>query len=1049
MKNFNLSAWAIRHPAMIGYLILVLMIAGTLAYFKLGRAEDPDFTFKVMVVRTLWPGATAEEVAQQISERIEKKLQETNNLDFVRSSSKPGESLIFLVLKDSTLKKDVPEAWRQVRRKLDDMKGTLPAGVVGPLPNDEFGDVNMNIFALSGKDFGMSELRREADRIARELRTVPNVKKVELFGVQEEKIWVESDPQRLASLGITTGQLMAALQQQNAIIPAGFIDTPTDRVRLHISGAFDTLEQIRNTPLQINGQNFLLRDIATVYRGYADPASWRMRVNGQDVIGIGVVMTPGGDILALGRDLDAKSQALAQDLPQGMALTKVADQPTLVKASIGVFLESLVEALFIVLAVSFFTLGWRTGMVVALSIPLVLAITFLLMDIFGIDLQRISLGALIIALGLLVDDAIIAVEMMVVKIEQGWDRAKATTFMYTSTAFPMLTGTLITAAGFIPVGFAKSGPGEYVFSMFAVVSIALITSWIVAVIFTPHIGYHLLNVEKLRKIGASHLNDIYDTPFYRRFRAFLVLCLNHRWKVIFITLAVFLLSLVAFATLVQKQFFPFADRRELIIDVWLPQGASLQATTATIEKIERFVAQQAEVAQYSSYIGNGAPRFYLPQDQQLFNDNFGQLLIVTKSLKDRENLKQKLENEFAAIDGRWATIRARVIRLENGPPVGYPVQFRVMGEDLEQLRDTAQAVAAVMRQNTHLQSVHLDWNDKIKNLRVEINQSRARALGVSTQAVANALQGWLNGVTLTQFRENDQLIDVTWRAQGATGRTLDHLPDLGIPSLWGGTIPLAQIARLKPVLEEGIIWRRNRLPTISVRADVLGAIEAPTVSAAINPQLDIIRAKLPPGFRIEMGGSIEESAKAEKSIAAGVPLMLLVVFTLLMVQLNSIGRSLLVIGMAPLGLIGVALGLLVFNAPFGFVATTGVIALMGMIMRNAVILIDQVNQDEAEGKTLWEAIVGATVRRLRPIMLTGAAAVLAMIPLSFQAFWGPMAIAIMGGLLIATVLTCIYLPALFAALYRAQPPASSDTAIAIPLAPDFESTDAIKLDDGY
>lgn len=1049
MKNINLSAWSIRHPAMIGYLILVLMIAGTLAYFKLGRAEDPDFTFKVMVVRTLWPGATAEEVAQQITERIEKKLQETNNLDIIKSNSKPGESLIFVILKDNTLKKDVPEAWRQVRRKLDDMKGTLPAGAIGPFPNDEFGDVNMNIFALSGKEFSMAELRLEANRLARELRTVPNVKKVELFGVQEEKVWVESDPQRLASLGITTVQLMAALQQQNAISPAGFVETATDRVRLHITGAFDTLEQIRNTPLRLNGQTFLLRDIATVYRGYAEPANWRMRVNGQDVIGIGVVMSPGGDILALGRDLDAKTKALAQDLPQGMALTKVADQPTLVKAAIGVFLKSLAEALAIVLAVSFFTLGWRTGMVVAFSIPLVLAITFLLMDIFGIDLQRISLGALIIALGLLVDDAIIAVEMMVVKIEQGWDRAKAATFMYTSTAFPMLTGTLITAAGFIPVGFAKSGPGEYVFSMFAVVSIALITSWVVAVIFTPYIGYQLLNVEKLRKIGASHMSDIYDTPFYRRFRAFLVMCLTHRWKVIVITLGVFVLSLIVFATLVQKQFFPFADRRELIIDAWLPQGSSLHATTQTIQKIERFVAQQTEVERFSSYIGNGAPRFYLPQDQQLFNDNFGQLLIVTKNLHSRENLKKKLEAEFAATDGRWADIRARVIRLENGPPVGYPVQFRIMGDDLEQLRTVAQNVAQVMRQNPHLQSVHLDWNDKIKNLRVEIDQERARALGVSTQSVASALQGWLNGVTLTQFRENDQLIDVTWRAKGAQARTLDHLPDLGVQTALGGMIPLAQVARLKPVLEEGIIWRRNRLPTISVRADVLGAIEAPTVSAAINPQLDVLRSQLPPGFRIEMGGSIEESAKAEKSIAAGVPLMLLVVFTLLMVQLNSIGRSLLVIAMAPLGLIGVALGLLLFNAPFGFVATTGVIALMGMIMRNAVILIDQVNQDEAEGKSLWEAIIGSTVRRLRPIMLTGAAAVLAMIPLSFQAFWGPMAIAIMGGLLIATVLTCVFLPALFAALYRAQPPSAKMKQSPETLATDFASADTIKLDDGY
>ncbi len=1022
MKRFNLSAWSIRHPAMVTYLIIVLLVAGTLAYFKLGRAEDPDFTFKAMVVRTLWPGATAEEVEQQVTERIEKKLQETLYLDYVRSSSKPGESLIFVVLKDYTPRNAVPEAWKQVRRKLDDMRHTLPAGVLGPFPNDEFGDVNMNIFALAGKEFTMGELRREADRLARELRNVANVKKVELFGIQNEKIWVEAEPLRLAAMGLTPESLFEALQKQNAVTPAGFIETTGDRVRMRITGAYAAAEQIRATQLRAGGQSFRLGDIAQVRRGYAEPADWRMRVNGKDVIGIGVVMNPGGDILALGHDLDARVGELERDLPLGMELHRVADQPNLVAKAIGVFLVSLGEAIAIVLAVSFLSLGWRTGLVVALSIPLVLAITFLLMDIFGIDLQRISLGALIIALGLLVDDAIIAVEMMVVKIEQGWDRTKAATFAYTSTAFPMLTGTLITAAGFIPVGFAKSGPGEYVFSMFAVVTIALVTSWVVAVVFTPFIGYRLLDVEKLRKFGAEHHGDIYDTPFYRRFRRLTEACLQHRWKVIGATLAVFVLALVAFNLFVQKQFFPHADRHELIVDVWLPQGASVGATTRMVERVEALLAREAGVENFSSYIGNGAPRFYLPQDQQLSNDNFGQLRIVTRSLPENEALKKKLEAEFAASDGRWADVRARVIRLENGPPVGYPVQFRVMGEDLELLRKTAHDVAAVLRRDPNLQDVHLDWNDKVKSLKVEIDQDRARALGVSTQEVAQTLQAWLNGVTITQYREDDQLIDVVWRAGGAGSRTLERLPDLDIQTAQGRHVPLAQVARLKPALEEGIIWRRNRLPVISVRGDIRGEVEAPTISSALNPQLDAIRAKLPPGFRIEMGGSIEESAKAEQSIAAGMPLMVLVVFTLLMMQLNSISRSLMVVAMAPLGLIGVTLGLIAFRAPFGFVATSGVIALMGMIMRNAVILVDQIEQDEAAGKSTWEAIVGSTVRRLRPIALTGASAILAMIPLTGQAFWGPMAIAIMGGLVVATVLTCLFLPALYAAWYKVEKP---------------------------
>jgi multidrug efflux pump len=662
----------------------------------------------------------------------------------------------------------------------------------------------------------------------------------------------------------------------------------------------------------------------------------------------------------------------------------------------------------------------RTGMVVALSIPLVLAITFVLMRVFGIDLHRISLGALVISLGLLVDDAIIAAEMMVVKMEQGFDRVKAATFAYTSTAFPMLTGTLITVAGFTPVGFAKSAAGEYTFSIFAVVGIALLVSWLVAVIFTPYIGYRLLDADKLRKYGREHHGDVYDTPFYRRFRALLVWCLRHRWLVIGATVLAFAASMAAFKFGVQKQFFPNASRAELMVELWLPQGASLQATDAAARKVEALLAGDAAVASSSAYIGNGPPRFFLSLDQQLFADNFAQLVIVAKGIDEREDLKHRLETRFAAADGGFSHLRARVVRLENGPPVGFPVQFRVMGEDLDALRRIADEVAATMRAHPHLQDVQFDWTEKVKSLRVEIDQDRARLLGVNSQDVGLALQGWLVGATITQFREGDQLIDVVWRSAGPERASLDRLPELDIVAAGGRHIPLAQVARLVPVLEEGIIWRRDRLPTITVRADLAGGQQAPQVSQDIDAQLQPLRAKLPPGFRIEMGGTIEEAAKGENSIKAVMPLMVAGVITLLMIQLQSMSRTLLVLLTAPLGLIGVAAALLVFQAPFGFVANLGVIALMGMILRNAVILVDQIGQDQRAGKSPWEAIVGSTVRRFRPIVLTAAAAILAMIPLTRQVFWGPMAMAIMGGLVFATVLTCVFLPALYAAWYKVK-----------------------------
>jgi len=1038
MKGPNLSAWALAHPSMVLYLIIVLMVGGTLAFLNLGRAEDPDFTFKVMVVRTQWPGATVREVETELTERIERKLQETPYLDVIRSASRPGESLIFLQVKDYTPKAQVPESWRQVRKKLDDIRHTLPAGVQGPYPNDEFGDVYVNIYALTGDGYDLGELRRMAVSMARDLRNVADVRKVDLLGVQDERIYIEIAPSRLASLGLMPAQVAAALAQQNAVAPAGFIETDSDRVRLRVTGGFDSVERIRATDLAIGGRHFRLGDVATVTRGFAEPPNPRMRVDGRDAVGIAVVMEKGGNVIALGEHLAAELERQRARLPVGMQMTKVADQPTVVRISLDLFLQTFAEAVIIVLAVSFLSLGFRTGMVVALSIPLVLAMTFLAMKALGIDLHRISLGALIIALGLLVDDAIIAVEMMVVKIEQGWEKFKAATFAYTSTAFPMLTGTLITAAGFTPVGFAKSGAGEYAGAIFSVTIIALLSSWLVAVIFTPYIGFKLLNEEALRKIGAAHHGDIYQTPFYRRFRALVEWCLRHRKLVIVATLGAFIGGIVLFNTVVQKQFFPPSNRNELLVDLTLAQGSALRATAHEVVRVEQLLAvpeMKDKIDNVSAYIGNGAPRFYLPLDQQLFSDNFGQLVVVTRGPAEREAVKQYLETALRAEDGSWSHLRTRVQRLENGPPVGYPVVFRVNGDEVETLRSIAHEVAAVMRANPNLRNVHLDWNEKAKSVRVVIDQDRARLLGVTSQDVAQALQAHQVGMTLTQYREGDQLIDIVWRSPGGTTHTdsergrLDRLGDLPVPTAGGRWVPLAQVARLEPALEEAVIWRRDRQPSIQIRADLANdRITGPTATQQVEPQLGVIRSRLPPGYRVEVGGTIEESAKNEGALKAVVPLMIVGVITLLMIQLQSLRRTFLALLTAPLGLIGVALALILFQSPFGFVANLGVIALMGMILRNAVILLDQIEQDERAGKNSWEAIVGSAVRRFRPIMLTAAAAVLAMIPLSRQIFWGPMAVAIMGGLIVATVLTLLSLPALYAAWYRVEQPVTKPAA---------------------
>jgi len=1016
VKRFNLSEWALEHQSLVLFFMLAFGASGIYAYFNLGQAEDPAFTFKVMVVRTAWPGASPLEMEEQVTERLEKKLQETPYLDHLRSFSRNGESTILVLLKDATPPADVQDVWYQVRKKIADIRSTLPQGVIGPFFNDEFGDVFGNLYAFTADGYSYAELKDYVEEVRNEILRVPNVAKADVLGAQDEKIYVEISHRKLSTLGVSPTVITTILQEQNAMTPAGKIDTSTDRFYVRVSGSFDSVESIREIGIEANGRLFRLGDIARVYRGYTDPPDTRVRFMGHDAIVLAVSMAKGGDILELGNDLDAAFARIQADLPVGIEVHQYANQPAVVKRSVNEFMKTLTEAVIIVLAVSFFSLGLRTGLVVALSIPLVLAVTFLVMMLYGIDFQRISLGALIISLGLLVDDAIIAVEMMSTKMEQGWERVRAASSIYTSTAFPMLTGTLITAAGFLPVGFAKSSAGEYTFSIFAVVTIALLVSWVVAVVFTPYLGYKLLPDYQS---GRDHEVDIYQKPFYRRFRTLVTWCVIHRKTVIALTVAAFALSIYGFQ-FVQNQFFPSSNRPELMVDLWLPQGASFEATENETKRLEEKLKGDADIENYVAYIGNGSPRFYLAIDQQLNHTNFAQFVVLTKDNEARERVVARLQDILST---EFTILRGRVNRLENGPPVGYPVQFRVSGSNIPTLRKIANEMAAIIREDPNTANVHLDWNEQVKNIRLEIDQNKARVIGVSSQTLANVMESILTGLAITQYRERDELIEVVARAEQEERLDPGRIAEINVPTSSGKWIPLSQIARIEYGFEEGIIWRRDRQPTVTVRADILGDVQAPTVSQRIDPRLDALRSRLPPHYRVEVGGAIEESAKGQQSIINVMPFMLLTVLTLLMVQLQSMQRTIMVLLTAPLGLIGVAVILLTWNVPFGFVANLGVIALFGMIMRNSVILIDQIEQDLRAGRSQWEAVIESTVRRFRPIVLTALTATLAMIPLSLGSeFWGPMAVAIMGGLVSATALTLLFLPALYAAWFRVARP---------------------------
>ncbi len=1047
MRRFNLSEWALSNRPLVLFAMLAFALIGAWSYKHLGQSEDPPFTFKAMVVRTLWPGATAEQVSRQVTEPIEKALMNTGEYEFIRSYSRPGESQVILMARDSLRSRQIPDLWYQVRKRVGDIRPTLPREIVGPFFNDEFGDTYGNIYALTGKGFDYAVMRDYADRIQLELQRVPDVGKIDLVGLQDEKVWIELSNTRLATLGVSMQQVQQALADQNAVTGTSFFETATDRVQLRVTGQFNDIEAIRQFPIRAGDRTVHLGDIAEVKRGFADPASPKMRFMGEEAIGLAVAMKDGGDILKLGANLDAEFERLQKTLPAGMQLRKVSDQPQSVEESVGEFVQVLTEAVVIVLLVSFFSLGLRTGLVVGVTIPLVLAMTFFVMHYFDIGLHKISLGALVLALGLLVDDAIIAVEMMATKMEQGYDRLRAASFAWESTAFPMLTGTLITAAGFLPIATAASSTGEYTRSLFQVVTIALVVSWIAAVLFIPYLGdkmpdlfnpqppkpgslsarWHAKRQQWADRYPAlanliappqhGHDHDPYQRPFYRSFRRFLDGCLRHRWWVIAATIALFVFSLMMFR-FVPQQFFPDSTRPELMVDIELAEGASLRSTQAQAEKLEKLLSSREGIANYVSYVGTGSPRFYLPLDQQLPATNFAQFVVLAKDIKSRESTRDWLLHEVIP---KFPDVQMRVTRLENGPPVGYPVQMRISGEHIEKVQAIARQVEAKVRENPHVMNVNLDWSEPSKVVRLVIDQERARALGVSSAQVSQFLSSSLAGQSVSVYREGNRQIEMLLRGPADERNQLELLSSLSMPTANGGSITLSQVATMEYGFEDGIIWHRNRLPTVTVRADISDGMQPLDVVHQILPTLDGIRAELPSGYLLETGGTVEDSARGQNSIKAGMPLFLVVVATLLMLQLRSFSRAAMVLVTAPLGIIGATLFLLLFRAPFGFVALLGTIALAGMIMRNSVILIDQIQQDIDAGHDRWHSIIDATVRRFRPIVLTALAAVLAMIPLSRSAFYGSMAISIMGGLIVGTVLTLVFLPALYAAWFRVKP----------------------------
>jgi len=1023
MRKINLSRWALENQPLVRYLLAVFIFAGVAAFFSLGQEEDPPFVFRGMVVRAYWPGATAMQMGQQVADPIEKVIQEIPFAYKIRSYSKPGETVIFLQLDDSAPPKQVADIWYTTRKRVSDMAGTLPRGVVGPFFNDEFGDTFGVLLAFSADGFKYAELKDFVTQVRQEMLKVPDVAKVQLFGVQPEKVFIDVSHYKIAQLGISAQDIFNQINSQNAVTSQGVLSLEDQKVWSRVQGQFESIDDLANLPIRAGNNTLLLKDIAHVHRGYQNPPVSKMRFNGKEVIGLGISMVNGGDIIRLGQELEKVERRILAELPVGIELQRVADQPKSVSTSVNEFVKVLIEAIVIVLAVSFLSLGLhskpfridtRPGLVVALTIPLVLALTFLAMSFFNINLHKISLGALIIALGLLVDDAIIAVEMMVRKLEEGYSRFDAAIFAYDSTAIPMLTGTLITAAGFLPIALAQSAAGEYTYSIFAVTAIALVLSWFVAVIFVPYIGYWLL---RKPKDGQGH-TEVFDTPFYQRFRRWIEVCVNHRWITITVTVLAFIGGGYSFK-FIEQQFFPDSNRLEIMVNLWLPEGTAFEETEKQAIKLEQWLANQPEVQGYASFVGDGAPRFYLSLDQKFVQSNLAELIVIPKTFEDREILRGKLKEH---LENNFPDIRPRITLLPNGPPVTYPVQFVVQGPDPRVVRVVADQVKEAVASSEYTRGTHDNWNENIKVMKVEVDQARARALGVSSQSIAESSHVILSGATIGQYRENNRLIDIVFRNPESERDTLAELMNANVPTASGAYVPLSQVGKVTMSFEPGVIWREGGEFGITVKADVVSGIQGTTVALAMNKALDPLRSELPLGVSVNLDGLAADSGKAQQSIMANVPLMLFIVLTLLMLQLKSFGRTLLVYFTGPLGIIGAALALIITARPFGFVAQLGVIALFGMIIRNSVILVDQIEQDRAAGVDPYEAIIGSTIRRSRPILLTAAAAVLAMIPLMRSQFWGPMAVAIMGGLIVATLLTLFFLPALYAAAYRIRKP---------------------------
>lgn len=1009
MRGINLSEWAIRHRSLVIFFMILVSAAGVNAYFHLGRNEDPEFTVKTMVVQAYLPGASIEESLQQLTERIEKKLQETPSLDHIRSYTLAGQTTIFIELLTSTPKKEVENIWYQVRKKIGDIRAELPSNTAGPFFNDEFGDTFGIIYAFTSDGFSHRELKDYVEAIRSGLLHVTDVAKVETLGSQDEKIYIEFSTHELAALGIDRSMIISALKTQNALMPSGIVDTGKEQVLVETSGKFTSEQDLKEVTIYYGQKKIRLGDIASIKHGYSDPPKPRFRFNGTDAIGLAISMRKGGDILALEKNVAAKMKELCTDFPVGIEMHLVANQPKVVYNAVNEFMEALFEAIGIVLGISFISLGLRAGTVVAFSIPLVLAVVFVGMGIWGIDLQRVSLGALIISLGLLVDDAMITVESMVSKLEEGWTRIRAATFAYTSTAFPMLTGTIVTIIGFIPIGFAKSDAGEYTFSLFAVVAIALLVSWFVAVLFAPLIGVRIL-----KEKPAHHEN--HKGWMAREFYRLLLFSIRRPKTTVFLTIAAFVLSLAALP-LVPDQFFPSSERPELLVNMTLRQGVSFEATDTVSKKLDAILQSDPDIDHWTSYIGRGAIRFYLPLDEQLQNDFFTQDVIVTKNAEARERVRARLQK---ILDDDFPEVVSGIFALELGPPVGWPVQYRVSGKNPEKVRELAQKVAGIMATSPDLQKINFDWGAPVRKLRIDIRQEEARQLGLSSASIAQAIYTTLSGVTATEIRDSIYLIEVILRAQKEERMSIENLRMLSIPIPGGKSVPLNVIAEIAYVQDYPLVWRRDCLPTLTVQADVKGNVLPATIVKALQKKMDQLRKSLPAGFKITVGGTVEESEKSEASVMAVMPVMLLLMMTILMIQMGKFRYLILVLSAAPLGLIGVVFALLATRQPLGFVTLLGVVALIGMIVRNSVILVHQIEIEKMAGHSEWDSVVNATVTRFRPIMLTAVAAILGMVPIAPTVFWGPMATAIMGGLAVATVLTLIFLPSLYILWFKVR-----------------------------